>query len=79
MANLPLPGPRSPLDSFDDSTGPATPYAPSGGSLPALFADVQPKSGFRAKKKLSAKLIAVVAVAYVLGAISASLVFLLLK
>ena len=80
MANAPLPGPRSPLDSFDDSTGPATPYVPGGDSRPALFAaDVQPRSGFRVKKAFDAKLLAWIGVAYFAGIATASLAFHFLK
>ena len=80
MANAPLPGPRSRLDSFDDSTGPATPYVPGGDSRPALFgADVQPRSGFRVKKALDARLLALVGAAYFLGIATASVVFHFLK
>lgn len=76
MANAPLPGPRSRLDSFDDSTGPATPYVPGGDSRPALFAtDVQPRSGFRVKKAFDAKLLAVMSVAYLVGVATSAIVF----
>ena len=80
MANAPLPGPRAPLDSLDDSTGPATPYVPGGDSRPALFAaDVQPRSGFRVKKSFDTKILALVGAAYFLGIATASVVFHFLK
>lgn len=80
MANAPLPGPRSPLDSFDDSTGPATPYVPGGDSRPALFAaDVQPRSGFRVKKGFDAKLFALLGVAYLVGVATSAVAFYFLR
>ena len=79
-ANAPLPGPRSPLDSFDDSTGPATPYSPGGESRPALFAaDVQPRSGFRVKKGTDLKVLAIASAAYFAGVVTSAVAFYFLR
>ncbi|MGH7285491.1 MAG: hypothetical protein ACRELY_28550 [Polyangiaceae bacterium] len=79
-ANAPLPGPRSPLDSLDDSTGPATPYVPGGESRPALFAaDVQPRSGFRVKNGGGVKLLAMLGAAYFAGVLTSAIAFYFLR
>jgi hypothetical protein len=82
----PLPAQRPRLDSFDDSTGPATPYQPAGDSTADLDAylgshdhDGHPHSGFRARSRFDRKTIIACAAAYTLGVLSASAIFLALR
>ncbi|MEO8878092.1 MAG: hypothetical protein ABI461_21045, partial [Polyangiaceae bacterium] len=74
------------LDSFDDSTGPATPYHPEGDSRADLFAgpssldgELLPQSGYRTKRRFDSKVMTALVVAYALGALTASAAFLALK
>jgi hypothetical protein len=82
----PLPAQRPRLESFDDSTGPATPYQPAGDSTADLEAylsahdhDGHPQSGVRAKVSLDRKMIIACASAYALGVLSACAIFLALR
>jgi hypothetical protein len=87
----PLPAHRHRLESFDDSTGPATPYSPVGDSTAdldtyleahdhdGLLHDAHPHSGVRAKTFFDRKTVLASAVFYVLGVVSASAIFLALR
>jgi hypothetical protein len=88
-ASLPAQRPR--LESFDDSTGPATPYSPAGDSTADLEAYLEahdhdglpqdgfPQSGVRAKIVVDRKTIVACAIGYALGAASAAAIFLALR
>ncbi|MEO7113454.1 MAG: hypothetical protein ABI183_23645 [Polyangiaceae bacterium] len=82
----PLPARRPRLESFDDSTGPATPYQPAGDSTADLEAYLEshdhdgfPQSGFRARSRFDRKMIIACAAAYALGALSTAAIFLALR
>jgi hypothetical protein len=73
---------RPKLDSFDESTGPATPYHPEGDSRADLFGPESqlPQSGFRMSRRFDRKTVFIAcAVAYALGAMSAAAVFFALR
>jgi hypothetical protein len=75
---------RPKLDSYDDSTGPATPYHPEGDSRADLFANLEgdhlPQSGFRIRRHFDRKTVFIAcAVAYALGAMSSAAVFFALR
>jgi hypothetical protein len=85
----PLPAQRPRLESFDDSTGPATPYQPAGDSTADLESylgshdhdgvahDGHPQSGFRVSRRFDLKTILFVGgLAYVLGVLSSAAFFL---
>jgi hypothetical protein len=83
-ASLPAQRPR--LESFDDSTGPATPYSPAGDSTADLEAYLEthdhdgfPQSGVRAKIVVDRGTILACAVGYALGALSTVAIFLALR
>jgi hypothetical protein len=82
----PLPAQRPRLESFDDSTGPATPYSPEGDSTADLEAylerhdhDGLPHSGVRAKTFFDRKTLVACVVGYALGALSTASIFLALR
>jgi len=92
MANAPLHAQRPRLDSLDnsaDATGPATPYHPEGDSRADLYAgpssvdgDPLPHSGYRTTSRglrFDRRMLAVAAIAYVVGALSAAAAFLSLR